>query len=98
MDTAPYSPVTRGGFGEASGSGRGTGGETGDAGDAGEATGVQRPKSVSYGGHTASFYGAHMATAMEGNHGVEEIPQSLLPYSGGREEALTESKGKEKAS
>ncbi|KIM23845.1 hypothetical protein M408DRAFT_27550 [Serendipita vermifera MAFF 305830] len=99
MDTAPYSPVTRGGFGEASGSGRGAGGEVvNEAGGAGETTEVQRINSVSYGRHAASFYGAHMATAMEGNHGVEETPQSLLPYAGGREEGLTESKGKEKAS
>ncbi|KIM23858.1 hypothetical protein M408DRAFT_27565 [Serendipita vermifera MAFF 305830] len=98
MDTSPYSPVVRGGFGEASGSGRRAGGEVDEGGDAREGTDVQRPKSVSYGGHAASFYGAHMATAMEGNHGVEETPQRLLPYAGGREEALTESKGKEKAS
>ncbi|KIM20913.1 hypothetical protein M408DRAFT_29985 [Serendipita vermifera MAFF 305830] len=99
VDIAPYSPAVRGGFGEASGSGRGAGGEVvDDARDAGETTEVQRSKSVSYGVHAASFYGAHMATIMEGCHGVEQIPQSLLPYSGGRGEALTESKGKQKAS
>lgn len=69
-----------------------------EAGHAGEGADVQRAKHVSYGGHAASFYGAHMATATEGNHGVEETPQSLLPYSGGREETLKESKAKQKAS
>ncbi|KIM20765.1 hypothetical protein M408DRAFT_30093 [Serendipita vermifera MAFF 305830] len=98
VDNAPYSPVARGGFGEVSGSGRGAGGEVDERGDAREATDVQRPKSASYDGHAASFHGAHMATAMEGNHGVEETPQSLLPYSGGRGETLTERKAKQKAS
>lgn len=69
-----------------------------EAGGVDEVADVQRTKRVSYGEHASSFYGAYMATAMEGGHGVEDIPQSLLPYAGGREGALMESKGKNKAS
>ena len=97
--TPPGSPVVRGGFGEAGGSGAGTGGDVGTK-EMGEVVSPRRSKSVSFGGHAASLYPAHMANVAVVEE--EKEPRSLLPYAerteeGSGEEVPVGSKGKARA-